>query len=490
MTKRIFALLLAGLMLLTTACGGGGKISFDETETAETAETAKTAGTAKKGDTSGFCAGAGRADITPESSVPLAGYGNVDNRMSANVMDKLYASCVAVRDADGETLLLFNMDLINVRADLAGQIRRMVNKATGVPEENILINSTHTHSGPAAESENGAIGRWKTKLYKAVQSAAKDAIADLDACTLFVGTTQTDRLNFVRRYYKENGFTTDNADYGSGSITSHETEVDQEMRLIQFARENRPDIVLANWQCHPHRTGGAQKFDISSDIIGVWRKEAEKDGELFFAFFQGGAGNINPTSRISGETLYTDYKEIGKALCAHMRDGLNGMTETPTGKVRAKTAILTGTYSHEGAEKLEVCKAISAASAAGRKDEAEALLVQNGISSVYEANAIVARAGRPETGEILLGCYAIGDIGIAAAPFEMFCQTEKRLREDSPFSFTFSCGYSNESQGYMPAAECFANKGYEVVISHYVQGTAEAISARQLEMLNELYAGN
>ena len=35
MTKRIFALLLAGLMLLTTACGGGGKISFDETETAE-----------------------------------------------------------------------------------------------------------------------------------------------------------------------------------------------------------------------------------------------------------------------------------------------------------------------------------------------------------------------------------------------------------------------------------------------------------------------
>ncbi|MBQ3866202.1 MAG: neutral/alkaline non-lysosomal ceramidase N-terminal domain-containing protein, partial [Clostridia bacterium] len=471
-TKQILAALLALLMLFATACGGGGKITLAETD--ETAETAgsetETAAAAPAGDTSGFCAGAGRADITPERTVPLAGYGNVESRMSNNVLDKLYATCVAVRDADGETLLLFNMDLINVRADLATQIRRLVNKATGVPEENILINSTHTHSGPAAESEDGGISQWKAKLYKAVQAAAKDAVADLDACTLSVGTTETDRLNFVRRYYKTAGFTTDNADYGSGDITAHETDADQEMRLIRFTRKNRPDIVLANWQCHPHRTGGAQKYDISSDIIGVWRKEAEQDGKLFFAFFQGGAGNINPTSRIPGETLYTDYKEIGKALCDHMLEGLKNMTETATGKVRAKTSILTGTYSHEGVEKAEVCKAIVAANSAGRKDEASALLAQNGISSAYEANAIIARAGRPETGEILLGCYAIGDIGIAAAPFEMFCQTEKQLREDSPFSFTFSCGYSNESQGYMPAAECFANKGYEVVISHYVQG--------------------
>ena len=491
MKKRFIPLILA-LLILLSACGGGLKSTVTEengatgqTATAET-ETGKTG---PAGDTSGFCVGVGRADITPESSVPLAGYGNTSNRMSKNVLDKLYATCVAIRDDSGETILLFNLDIINLKAELANILKQKVSKATGVPEDHIMTNCTHTHSAPDALSAEGSIGPWKAKLYKAAEAAAVEAMADLDACTIYVGATNTERLNFVRRYYLTNGFATDNAEYGSGEITSHETEVDEEMRLIRFVRADRKDIVLANWQCHPHRTGGASRYDISADIIGVWRKEAESNGDMVFAYFQGGAGNINPVSRISGEALYSDYKDIGKALCRHMNEGLaDAMKEMPAGKVRVATATLTQPYNHENEDKLEQAKEIASAFSSGGNADAKPLCEKYGISSPYEAQSIVSRVNRPENGEIPLACYAIGDIAITAAPFEMFCQTEKKLREDSPFAFTFTCGYSNDSQSYMPAADCFDNLGYEVAVCHYVKGTAEAISAKQLELLNALYA--
>ncbi|MBQ3866186.1 MAG: hypothetical protein II776_04735 [Clostridia bacterium] len=495
MMKKLLAILLTlALTLPLFACGGGGLL--EEEETADSSETlihrtGETETLTSEGvhDATGFAAGMGRADVTPKTSVPLAGYGNTSFRMSQRVLDPLYATCVALRDENGEMLLLYQFDLINAWKTFSDQVRRMAGAATGVPGDHILINMTHTHSGPDGGSEEGGIGAWKSLAYKAAVQAAKDAVADLDKCEkILVGTTETDRLNFVRRYYKENGFTCDNADYGTGEITGHETEVDQEMRLVRFQRANQPDIVMVNWQSHPHRTGGSSKFDISSDIIGAMRDRAEKNLGIRFIYFQGGAGNINPTSRISGEARYVDYKDIGNALYEHMAQGLEaGMKETEIGKIRAESTVLMGTFTHEDEALLPQCREISALWATNDRSGALALCAKYGISSAFEANAIISRTSRGETGEIPIYGYAFGDVAIVTAPFEMFCQTEKKLREDSPFSFTFSLGYSNDSQGYMPAAECFPNRGYEVVTCHYVQGTAEAISARQMEVLNDLH---
>ena len=483
MKKRWIAL-LALLALLLTCCG-------QSATPAGTAPSQTATGTedGPRPAAEGFCAGIGRADITPEAGVPLAGYGNEEKRLSATVLDHLYATCVAVRDEAGTTLLMFNFDLINLREDVQGQIRKQVTRATGVEGENIFTNCTHTHSGPAPEIESPAVSAWKAKLYKGAAAAATDALADLGTCTISVGTTETDRLNFVRRYFKTDGFATDHSDRGTGDIISHETEIDREMRLIRFTREGQKDIVLANWQCHPHRTGGTNLFNVSADIIGAWRKEAEKSGEIMFAYFQGGAGNVNPRSRLSEENPdFADYKDYGKALNKHMTDALENMKEMAPGKVQIATATITAPHNHAGEEKLEACKEIVRLSGAGDQIEAEKLCAKNDVESVFEASAIVSHSNLGETGEIPLACYAIGDIAITAAPFEMFCQTERQTRADSPFAFTFSCGYSNSSLGYMPASECFANRGYEVDVTRYAAGTAEQIAARQQELLVELAA--
>ena len=124
---------------------------------------------------------------------------------------------------------------------------------------------------------------------------------------------------------------------------------------------------------------------------------------------------------------------------------------------------------------------------AGNSTEAYALAKEAGLASPYEAGAIVSRASRPASGTFPLYCYAIGELAIAAAPFEMFDTTGQFVRENSPFGFTLFCGYSNDSQSYMPTRLAHENGGYEVYQTHYVAGTAELIGDTHVEMLRDLY---
>ncbi len=488
--KRILALLITVTLLLPLISCGGGSLVQDETETETMIRTTAPSTSEPSGvhDATGFCAGFGRADITPTDPVPLAGYGNTSKRISTNILDPLYVTCYLLQDENGERLAILQYDIINIWTALQGSLRKQVARAASVAEDHVLLNATHTHSGPDGGSGDDAINHWQSLLFKATGEAAAQAAADLDRCTVWVGATETDRLNFVRRYYLENGFVCDNAEYGTGSITGHESEVDQEMRLVKFDRVNQPDLIIANWQCHPHRTGGSSKTDISSDIIGIMRRRTEENMDARLLYLQGGAGNINPTSRISSEVRAGNYKEIGQALYEHMAEGLKGLTEAKTGAIRAQYDVLLGTVNHEKDAIAEDCTKINQLISNDNVTDAAVLIAKHGLSSKFEASAIVTRSKLGATEEIPLYCYAFGDVGIATAPFEMFCQTEKKLREDSPFSFTLTCGYSNAAQGYMPAADCFPNKGYEVDTCRYVQGTAEQISAKQLEMLNELKA--
>ena len=68
--KKLICLALAVLMVLgLCACGGGE-------------------GESKASAT--FQVGYGRTDITPNMSMPMAGYGQNDKRMHTNVLDNLY----------------------------------------------------------------------------------------------------------------------------------------------------------------------------------------------------------------------------------------------------------------------------------------------------------------------------------------------------------------------------------------------------------------
>ena len=96
--KKIVSLLLAAVLLLgLCACGAAAPAG-------EGGETTAAAG-------SGFRVGYSKADITPEGPVAMGGYGKADQRISKGVLSYLYVTCIAITDADDNTILIYGMDM-------------------------------------------------------------------------------------------------------------------------------------------------------------------------------------------------------------------------------------------------------------------------------------------------------------------------------------------------------------------------------------------
>ena len=77
----------------------------------------------------------------------------------------------------------------------------------------------------------------------------------------------------------------------------------------------------------------------------------------------------------------------------------------------------------------------------------------------------------------------IGDIGFAAAPYEMFDTNGKEIRKGSPCKMTFVCSLTNGYMGYVPSALAYPHGAYEVDISKFAPGSGEEFAQELVRML-------
>ena len=92
-------------------------------------------------------AGFARVDVTPGFNVGLDGSGNAATRISQGVADNLTVTCVAMR-AEETTVLVYTADTLGFNNTLLNQFRPLLEVATNVPQSNIFLGATHTHSAP------------------------------------------------------------------------------------------------------------------------------------------------------------------------------------------------------------------------------------------------------------------------------------------------------------------------------------------------------
>src|SRR6266567_158055 len=103
-------------------------------------------------------AGAAESVITPPAGIDLAGYAH---RPSAAVgkHDDLYCRALVLETTGAETqpsrLALVSVDIIGFQIADADQLRRLVERETGIPAEAVLLNCSHTHAGPATMKLRG-----------------------------------------------------------------------------------------------------------------------------------------------------------------------------------------------------------------------------------------------------------------------------------------------------------------------------------------------
>jgi neutral ceramidase len=95
----------------------------------------------------GFCAGFGRADITPPPGVGLAGNGP-EGKRAAGYRVRLFVRALVLQDARGERVALLVADLAHVSPTLHRMTAAQVAATTGLTADRIVISATHTHAGP------------------------------------------------------------------------------------------------------------------------------------------------------------------------------------------------------------------------------------------------------------------------------------------------------------------------------------------------------
>lgn len=447
----------------------------------------------------GFRVGFGRACITPREKLPLGGFGNSTARVMEDVLDEIYVDCIALTDAEDQTMLLMLVDMQRIADEVIAQLRQSVTDATGIPGDRIIISCSHTHSIPDLTlSNHEGIARYKELMLRQFAQAAESALADSLPATLSAGVIETDQLSFVRHYYSVADDGTKNYfgdNFGTAVLdetTQHVTEGMESMRVVKFDREGGKSVVLCSFQAHPHLTGGSSLKDLSSDYVGPFREAVEWQLDVHCSFIQGTGGNLNENSKILSENMGTDvtHRQYGNRLAEYCISCIeNNMKPMDTGLIQLRVTPFEAKVDHSDDSRLYSAKEviafhqISGSNAATREYAA-----QYGISSFYHASAIQLRAGMPETVTIELATFAIGDsLGFYVAPGELFAETGLEMEARSPFPMTIAVCLADGDWKYFAYGPCAEYNSYESDYRRFVPDTCASLMDVWDDALNTLH---
>ena len=493
--KKIICILLAAVMMLgLCACGGEGA-------------------TAGGKDYKGLQVGFGRTSIVPDVlGVEIAG-GDASARISTGYRDEVSATCIAIKEGD-QTVLLYTIDFITVDKHVYAA-QPEIAEATGIPEENIILNTTHTHSGVSIRSswDNGEHDNYRAKYRAAAVDAAKLALADLSPAEMYYGSTMTENMVFVRHYLLENGTT-----YGNGHGTTAGTTIkehlypsDGELQVIKFARpaEDKKDVVLMNLGAHATMMNSIDANMISADwpynarsyieyeLDEEGMPDLEKPKDYLCAVFEAAAGDQIPNSNIKSIAPYGNkYPEFGNKIGEYCQSVLDGeMTKAEGTGIQLKVHDYTAPSMKEGLEDAErfaqaqEIAAISSAKGSSHVDTKAAVAKYN-FPSVYEATGLVSRSKYPDTYSMQLHLMTIDGVSFIFAPFEMFGVTGREIKETSPYDMTFVITCSENAggyhMGYLPHEYACEESFYEYDVTKFARGTAEDLAKTYVEILSEM----
>jgi hypothetical protein len=479
-------------------------------------------------------AGTGRRCINPPPNIAHGGWGAQKHEQAEGIDMDLWATALALSDG-ATTAIILDIEIQILTNERADQIRAAVNKATGVPTQNIRACATHTHSGPVPykswiEKGYEMVGPWFDNLARWCAEAASEAIANLQAVEIRVGRGEC-HINSNRRCITPAGerFLGVNPD----GPCDHEVIVvrfdafDLEARVprVPFSSgesgtrgtrpsDDAPIATLVNYACHGTVMGPANRF-ITPDYAGPMKRVVEDAVGGRCVFLLGSAGNVGPVQGFQADTRV--YRELGAVLgheVAKVALGLKAIPPMPKFREVIPSGAPLGMYDAEfpssrgtpvqvldkeilvplreglpekkaATEKLEHWKAkLKAAREAG--DDAAI------TEAIYMARRADIRlrmtddfGGKTNAG-VRTHFITFGDVALVGCNIEPFCEIGMTIKRESPFPTTFMCGYTNGRMAYMPTADEWAKGGYEVENSPFGHNAAEALQKEIIGTLQHL----
>jgi hypothetical protein len=399
----------------------------------------------------GWQAGFAAVPITPQEPLRLAGYAGRTNAFT-NVLDELHLKVLALEDADGRRALWISADLIGFRAEFADPLCERLTARTQIPRERLLLNASHTHTGPSvflhAPATPDALAKaniaYTRGLLDRCVAAAEQALANLAPARLSWGGGVV-HFPMNRREFTDKGVILGVNPRGP---------VDRSVPVLRVETpQGRLLGVVFGAACH-NTTFGSRHHDVSGDFAGAAQRFVEREFPGATAMFmQGLAGDANPYPNSNNDPARRPPAAIadqhGEELGREVARVLRGTLRPVHGPLRAAFD-----------------RALLPLAPAPPREELEQLARSGPTAHRYTAGQMLARLAN---GETLPTHYAApvavwqfgGDLTLVALSGEVVVDYVRLLEDALGPLQLWLAAYCHDVFGYVPSARVLREGGYE-----------------------------
>ncbi|MCE9614940.1 MAG: hypothetical protein K8T26_11725 [Lentisphaerae bacterium] len=427
-------------------------------------------------------AGFAKREITPNPArdeVCNLGYWNERTVRFTGVRDPLFVRC-AVLTAGDPPLVLVTVDAIFDSYGFSPRAATRVARDLGVPEANVWISCSHSHSTPLIGLNQTRLGEnYGRTVEDAIVAAARAAWSRQREVAATRHHVPVPGALYNRRPLLQTGRVAELHVALDPACVADPGPLNDTLTLIQF---RTPDGALAGAWCHFAIHGVCMQCSplISSDCMGqaIQRTEADSRGEAIVLFTNGACGDVDPAAMGDAHALERTADLLHQALTAATRSA--GLV-FPFAPVRCRAGVFTARRRPtRDITELERARAALAPQAAAEHQPSH----HSGAGYEYfllgEERAV---ARLPPDVSIPYQLWQTGQaiwIGVAG---EVFTQTGLDLARALDPQLAFVIGYTGGWNGYFCPRPAFKQGGYEVACASWsplAPGEAERLFAHLL----------
>ncbi|MCG8599699.1 MAG: neutral/alkaline non-lysosomal ceramidase N-terminal domain-containing protein [Verrucomicrobiales bacterium] len=406
-------------------------------------------------------AGVATADITPEKSLWMGGYA-ARKGPSQGVQQPLYMKLLLVEDSSGDRLAIVTMDLIGVPKPFREKVEKVAEEKFGIQPESLLLNASHTHSGPMIRTYQPPGGGPRSPAYSKIPEEEADMrVRQTDEYGESLIETVEKLLSEAEKNLAPSALSYSRARCGFAmnrrtpvgpgdwrNKPNPDAPVDHEVPLLQVRQGTEKELVavLFGYSCHATVLSG---MEFSGDWPGYAQEYFEKDHPGVVAMFVNGcSGDQNPYPR----RMLHYAQRHGRSMATAIEAGLETPAVELGGSLHAAIAWERIPYQeHPTREELE--------KRAESKDFYDARFAR------FLLDAMDSDAGLPVDYPVPVQVIRFGSqLTMVTIGGEVVVDYSLRLKDElgeltrSP---VWVAGYSNDVMTYIPSRRVLEEGGYE-----------------------------